>query len=85
MKSGWKTFWIALASAIASTIAVLVFVFTGKRNPYNKPKPDPQAAEKLEAARKKEEERIAAEITAAGNEALAEMFNNSVKKEKRKP
>ena len=80
----WRTFWIAVASAIASAVAVLVFVFTGKGNSYNGTKPDPDAAARLEAARKKEEERIAAEIAAAGNEALAEMFNNSIKKEKRK-
>lgn len=84
MNAKWRTFWIAVASAIASAVAVLVFILTGKGR-GNFQKPDPQAAARLEAARKKEEERIAAEIAAAGNEALAHMFNESIKKEKRKP
>lgn len=84
MTNGWKSFWISLTSALASAVAVLVWMLTGRgRNPV--PRPDPQAAARLEAARKAEEERIAAEIASSSNEALAHMFNESIKKEKGKP
>jgi len=85
MKSAfWKSFWIGLGTALGAIISFLIWFFTRKPVPYTGAVPDPQAAARLEEARKKEEERIAAEIAAAGNEALAHMFNESIKKEKGK-
>lgn len=76
MKPAWKAFWIGLGEVLFAILTLGVGLVFLRRRPAS-----PTPADTIVSAADAEKAKIAQEIKASSDQALADLFNKSVKKE----